>query len=168
MAPPPLPANGGIDVWVCSLSAAVHPPSPRLEAILLPLVEQVGLSTAQVDDFRAAIPVLLALTALLAVVGVRDASTSADHAAPLVAAVVAFVADPRKGAGPDVRVADDALAIALLAETTDGDAGLLPAHDQVRMVLRHGGCTASPPRAAKGGRQPRTVAGGAPTARGLE
>ena len=40
---------------------------------------------------------------------------------------------------PHVRVADDALAIALLAEAADGDARLLAAHDQVGVVLGHGG-----------------------------
>lgn len=37
-----------------------------------------------------------------------------------------------------VAVADDALPVALLAQPADGDAGLLAAHDEVRMVLCHG------------------------------
>ena len=40
---------------------------------------------------------------------------------------------------PHVRVADDALAIALLAEAADRDARLLAAHDEVGVVLGHGG-----------------------------
>ena len=38
---------------------------------------------------------------------------------------------------PDVRVADDALSVALFTETADGNARLLAAHDQIWMVLRH-------------------------------
>jgi len=38
---------------------------------------------------------------------------------------------------PDVRVADDALSVALFTETADGDARLLAAHDQIWVVLRH-------------------------------
>jgi len=47
----------------------------------------------------------------------------------LVASVVAFITDPDEGAGPDVGVADDAAAVALLAQPADGHAGLLPAED---------------------------------------
>jgi hypothetical protein len=64
--------------------------------------------------------VLLLLCALLAVVGVGDALAAADDAAALVAAVVALVADAHQRARPHVRVADDALAIALLAQSPDG------------------------------------------------
>jgi len=38
---------------------------------------------------------------------------------------------------PDVRVADDALSVALFTETADGNARLLAAHDQIWVVLRH-------------------------------
>ena len=55
----------------------------------------------------------------------------------LVASVVAFITDPDEGAGPDVGVADDAAAVALLAQPADGHAGLLPAENQVGMVLCH-------------------------------
>lgn len=66
---------------------------PFLEAVLLPLVEEVRLGGAEVDDLGAAVAVLLLDGALLAVVGVRDAGPAADHAAALVRAVVALVAD---------------------------------------------------------------------------
>ena len=108
-----------------------------LEAILLALVEEIRLGAAEIDDLRASIAILLLLRALLAVVGIRDTSTTADDAAALEGAVVALVADANQGAGPHVRVADHALAVAFLAEPTDGDAGLLAAHDEIRVMLRH-------------------------------
>jgi hypothetical protein len=117
--------------------AQLTDPSPLLEPVLLALVEEVGLGATEVDDLGAPVPVLLLLRALLAVVGVRDAHAAADDAPPLERPVVALVADADQRARPHVRVADDALAVALLAQPPDGDAGLLPAHDQVRVVFRH-------------------------------
>ena len=76
--------------------------------------------------------------ALTAIIGVRHAHPSADHAPPLEAPVIALVADVHDVLGIDEGVADDALSVALLAEPADGDAGLLAAHHQVGMVLRHG------------------------------
>ena len=55
----------------------------------------------------------------------------------LVGSVVAFVANADEGVGSDVGVADDALPVALLAQTTDRHARLLAAEDEVRVVLRH-------------------------------
>jgi len=40
-------------------------------------------------------------------------------------------------AGPDERIADDTLSVALFAEPPDGNTGLLSAHNQVRMMLGH-------------------------------
>ena len=54
-----------------------------LESVFFSLVEQVRLWGPQVDDFGAAIPVLLLNGALLAVVGVGDARPSTDHTAAL-------------------------------------------------------------------------------------
>lgn len=91
-----------------------------LESVLLPLIEQVGLAAAQIHDLRTAVSVLLEQSALLAVVGVRNAGATADHTPALVGAVVALVADANQRTRPHVRVADHALAIALLAETSYG------------------------------------------------
>ena len=55
----------------------------------------------------------------------------------MVGAVVALVADPDQGGRAHVRVADHALALALFAEAADGDAPLLAAHDQIRVMLGH-------------------------------
>merc|ERR1719433_1726579 len=111
--------------------------SSLLEAVLLALIEEVCLSTPKVDNLGTSIAILLALAALPAVESVGDARTPANYAPTLVAAVVALVADPGELARAHVGVADDALPVTLLAEAADGDATLLPAHDQVWMMLRH-------------------------------
>lgn len=73
--------------------------------------------------------------ALLAVVGVGDAGGAAHDAAALCAAVVALVADAHERARAHKRVAHDAAPVALFADAADPDARLLPAHDQVWVVL---------------------------------
>lgn len=57
--------------------------SRLLEAVLLPLVEEVRLRTSQIDDFRASVTILLHDGALLAVVRVADALSTANNAASL-------------------------------------------------------------------------------------
>ncbi len=111
--------------------------SPLLESVLLPFIEQVRLRATQVDDLGTSVPVLLLHGALLAVVGVGDAGAAADNAAPLVAPVVALVADTHQRAWAHVGVANDAATVALLTKATDGHAGLLAAEDQVGVVLGH-------------------------------
>lgn len=54
--------------------------------------------------------------------------STAYHALILVIAKGAFVADTDEGCRAHVAVADGAFAVAFVAETTDGDAGLLAAH----------------------------------------
>lgn len=91
-----------------------------LESILLPLIEQIGLAAAEIHDLWAAVSVLLQQRALLAVVRVRNAGATADHASALIGAVVALIADSNQCARSHVRVADHAFAIALLAEASFG------------------------------------------------
>jgi hypothetical protein len=74
--------------------------------------------------------------ALFAVIGVADAWSTADDASPLKAAVAAFFAYTHERGGPHIAVADWALAVALFAQPANADARLLPAHDQVRVMLR--------------------------------
>lgn len=87
--------------------------------------------TAQVYNLGAPIAVLLEAGALEAVEGVRDSLAAADDALVLVVAEGALVTDADERRGADVRVADGALAVALVADAADGDAGLLAAHDEV-------------------------------------
>ena len=73
--------------------------------------------------------------ALLAVVRVGDARPAAHDAAALRAAVVALVAHAHERARAHERVAHHAAPVALFADAADPDARLLPAHDQVWVVL---------------------------------
>lgn len=56
--------------------------------------------------------VLLLDGAFFAVVRVGDAGPAADDASTLIGAVVALVADAHQGAGPNIRIAYHALAVA--------------------------------------------------------
>jgi hypothetical protein len=91
----------------------------------------IGPRTAQIDNLGTPVPVLLEARALEAVEGVRDALAAAHDALVLVVAEAALVADAHQRRGPHVRVAHGALAVALVAEPADGDAGLLAAHYEV-------------------------------------
>jgi len=55
----------------------------------------------------------------------------------LIGAIVTFVADSDERCRADVGIAHDAFPVALFAQTSEGDAGHLPAHDEVRVVFRH-------------------------------
>eukprot|EP00212_Chloropicon_laureae_P009224 CAMPEP_0197493832 /NCGR_PEP_ID=MMETSP1311-20131121/25015_1 /TAXON_ID=464262 /ORGANISM="Genus nov. species nov., Strain RCC856" /LENGTH=188 /DNA_ID=CAMNT_0043039133 /DNA_START=76 /DNA_END=642 /DNA_ORIENTATION=- len=144
--PPILPPTQATRAAIRQVRAPLLP----VEPVLLPFVEEVRLGAAQIDYLRAPVPVLLQGGALLAIEGVRDAHPAADDAPPLRRPVVALVADPDQGLRPHVRVADDALAVALLAQPAYRDARLLAAHDQVRLVLRHGGVDTKVPWLAAG------------------
>lgn len=74
---------------------------------------------------------------LTAIIRVGHPHAAAYDAPPLEGAVIALVANVHDGGGIDEGIADDALPVALLAEAADGDARLLPAHDQVGVVLGH-------------------------------
>lgn len=111
--------------------------SSLFEAVLLALVPEVRLGTAQVDDLGTAIPVLLHLHALLAVVGIRYPWASAYRAPSLEGTEVAFITNLDEAAGPDIGVADDALTITLFAKPADSHAWLFSAEYEVWVMLRH-------------------------------
>jgi len=60
---------------------------------------------------------------------------TANKAFVLVVAEGAFVADADEGCGADVTVAYGALAVAFVAEATDGDTGCLATHYQITVCL---------------------------------
>lgn len=105
---------------------------------ILLLVKQIRATTAEVDNLRTAIPVLFEARALEAVEGVADALAATDDALVLVVAEGALVADARQRRRPHVRVADGALAVALVAQAAERDARLFAAHDEVGVVAGHG------------------------------
>jgi hypothetical protein len=95
---------------------------------ILLLIKQIRPATPQVDNLRTPIPILLEPRALKAVERIRDALAATHDALVLVVAEGAFVADAGERCGAHVGVADGAFAVAFVAETADGDAGLLAAH----------------------------------------
>lgn len=105
---------------------------------VLLLVKQIGARRAEVDDLGTAVAILLEARALEAVEGVADALAAADDALVLVVAEGALVADAHERGRAHVRVADGALAVALVTQPAERDAGLLAAHDEVRVVAGHG------------------------------
>jgi len=101
--------------------------SPLLKAVLLALVEQVGLCTSEIDDLRTAVAIFLRDRALLAVVRVGHARAAAYHTPALVRAVVALVTDAHQRARPHVRVTDHALTVTFVTKSPDSYTGLFPA-----------------------------------------
>lgn len=93
------------------------------------MVEQICPRTSQIDNLGTAIAVLLQTRTFEAVEGVTDTLATADDAFVLVVAEGALVADSHQRGWAHVGVADGAFAVAFVAETADGDAGLLAAHD---------------------------------------
>jgi len=108
------------------------------ETIFFSFVKEVGLGAAKVDNFGTPISILLLLAALATVIRIGDARPTADHASTLVRAVVTLVTNPYQSCGSNVTVADYTFAIAFLAKSADGNAGLLAAHDEIWVVLGHG------------------------------
>lgn len=111
--------------------------SSFLKTILLTFIEQISFGTSQVDNFRATIPIFFLLCTLLTVVGIRYSNSTTYHAATLKWSVVAFVANPDKRTRTHVWVTDHTLAITFLTESSNGNPGLLPAHNKIRMMLGH-------------------------------
>lgn len=106
---------------------------------ILFLVKQIRPRTPQIDDFRTPVAILFQPGALKAVERIRDALPATHDAFVLVVAEGTFVADADEGCGADVAIADGAFAVAFVAETPDGDAGLFAAHYEIaegRMLAR--------------------------------
>jgi hypothetical protein len=98
---------------------------------ILLLIEQIGPRTTQIDDLRTSVSVLLQSRAFEAVESVGDALPSAHDAFVLVVAEGAFVANPNECGRAHVGIAHGALPVAFIAESADGDAGRLAAHDEI-------------------------------------
>lgn len=124
-----------------SISYAV---TARKKLVLIPkillLIKQIGPRTTQVDNLGAPIAILLQTRTLKAVKGVTDPLPTTHDAFVLVVAERAFVAHAYEGGWANVGVADGAFAIAFVAETADGDAGLFAAHDEIGVMARHFAC----------------------------
>jgi len=102
------------------------------------LIEQVCPTCAQVHDLGAPITVFLQSRAFGTVIRVGDTRGAANNAPTAVGTKITFVTDADKCLRPNVRVADWAFSVALLAQAADSNTRLSPAHNQIGMVLGHG------------------------------
>jgi hypothetical protein len=57
--------------------------------------------------------------------------STTDYTLVLIVSEAAFVADTDEGGGPHVGIADRTFAVAFVAQTADGNAGLLPTHNEI-------------------------------------
>lgn len=95
------------------------------------LVEQIRPRTAQVDDLGTPVSILLQTRTFEAVECIRDALATAHDTLVLVVPKGALIADSHQGRRSHIRVADGAFAVAFVAESADGDACGLAAHDEI-------------------------------------
>jgi hypothetical protein len=98
---------------------------------ILLLIKQIRPAAPQIYNLRTPIPILLEARALEAVERVADALAAAHDAFVLVVAERTLVADACQCGRSHVRVAHGTFAVAFVAESPDGDPGLLAAHYEV-------------------------------------
>ncbi len=107
------------------------------EAILLSFIKLIHANRSKIYNFRTAVSVLLLLNAFSAVIGVGDSWPIADKTAVVIGTIIAFIANANENSGSDVGVADYTLSFAFFAKASDGNSPLLPAHDEIRVMLGH-------------------------------
>jgi hypothetical protein len=98
---------------------------------------QISPRRAQIDDLWAPVAILLKSCAFKAVKGIADAFSAADDAFVLVVPEGALVTDANECGRAYVGVADRALAVTLVAESSERDSSLFAAHDEIGMVAWH-------------------------------
>ena len=98
---------------------------------ILFLIKQIRPTAPQINNLRAPISIFLQPRTLKAIKCVRDALTTTDDTFVLIITEGTFVADADERGGADVAVADRAFAVAFVAETAHGYAGLFAAHDEI-------------------------------------
>lgn len=114
--------------WTAQSVGITTSPSSLLEAIFLPLIEQISFCTAQIHNLGAPIPIFLLLSALFAIVGIWNSYPSTDNTPPLKRTVVAFITNPNKGARAHVWITYHTFAVVFLTQPAYGYSWLLAAH----------------------------------------
>lgn len=116
-------------------------PNPSQTVSMIPktllLIKQIRPRTPQIDNLRTPIPILLQPRTLKAIERIADPLATTHNALILVIAKGALVANAYESGGTHIGVADGAFAVAFVAESADGDAGLFAAHDEVGVVTGH-------------------------------
>lgn len=104
---------------------------------ILLLVKQIRPGRTEIDDFGASVAILLQSRALKAVKCIADAFPAADNTLILVISEGALIADANESRRTYVGVTDRTFAVAFITESSEGDACLLAAHDEIGVVARH-------------------------------
>jgi hypothetical protein len=104
------------------------------------LIKQIRPAASQIYNLWTSVTILFQACASEAEKSIGYAFVSADDAFIGKVSKGAFIADFDKSGGAYIGVANRAFTVTIVAEATDGDAGLLATHDKVRVVARHGEC----------------------------
>jgi hypothetical protein len=115
----------------------VSSPTVLVISKILLLIEEIRSTRAQIYDLWASISVLLKSCAFEAIESIGDTLSTAHDTLVLVISKATFIANPDKGCGANVGIADWAFAVAFIAETSDSNARLFAAHNKIRMMSRH-------------------------------
>jgi hypothetical protein len=98
---------------------------------------QISPRRAQIDDLWATVTILFKSCAFKAVKGVTDAFSATYDALVLIVPKGTLVTDANECGRAYVGIADRALAVTLVAESSERDSSLLAAHDEIGMVAGH-------------------------------
>ena len=104
---------------------------------VLLLVKQVRPRRAEVDNLRTSVTILFQPRTLKAVECVADAFAATDNALVLVVSEGALVTDAGESGGSHVGVADRTFTVAFVAQSSERNAGLLAAHDEIGVMAGH-------------------------------
>lgn len=101
------------------------------------MIEQIGSARTKIDDLWATISVLFQSCTSEAVEGITHSFSTTNDTLVLIVAEGALIADAHESGRSNIRVADWTLAVAFVAESTDGDACCLATHDEIWVMTRH-------------------------------
>jgi hypothetical protein len=103
-------------------------------AKILLLIEEVGPRRSEIDDLRTSIAILFESGALETVEGVGNTFAATDDTFVLVITERTFITDACQSRRSNVGIAHRTLPVAFVAQSADGDSGLLAAHYEVTKV----------------------------------
>ena len=104
---------------------------PEPSTLTLFLKKQIRPTTPQINNLRTPIPILLQPRTLKAIKRITYSLSSTNHAFVLVVPERAFGADTDERCWTHVGVTDRTLAVAFVAEATDGDARGFATHYEI-------------------------------------
>lgn len=111
--------------------------SPFLKTIFLAFIKQICFSAPQINNFWTPIPIFLLLCALFAIVGIGYTNPSADNASTLEGSIIALITNSHQCARTHIRITYYTFPIIFLTKSSYCNSWLLPAHNQIWMMLCH-------------------------------